>query len=152
MFVVVLSGIVGRLLDVGFARAIAKEASSNGIGIMQAVEVWLHELDLLLERLCVGKSDAFKQYCIDVHAGHAFLAKAQPDVLDKEQGDLQQVVKALTKRAALQRSLNRQRFARRVIQGWRYVHISLACIALIVICIHSTIELRQMVLDFLGRG
>jgi len=134
VFVVVLSDIVGRLLDVGFARVIAKEASSNGIGIMQAVEVWLHELDLLLERLCVGKSDAFKQYCIDVHAGHAFLAKA------------------LTKRAALQRSLNRQRFARRVIQGWRYVHISLACIALIVICIHSTIELRQMVLDFLGRG
>jgi len=152
LILLVLSGIVGRLLDVGFARVIAKEASSNGAGIMQAVEVRLHELDLLLERLCAGKSAPFKQYCIDIQHGRASITKAQPDVLDKELGDLQQVVEALTRRAALQRSLHRQRFARRVIQGWRYIHISLACLALVVICIHSTIELRQMVLDFLGRG
>ncbi len=151
LILLVLSGIVGRLLDVGSARVIAKEASSNGVGIMQAVEVRLYELDLLLERLCAGKSALFKQYCINVQHERASITKAQPGVLDKEQGDLQQVVKALTKRAELQRSLHRQRFARRVIQGWRYVHISLACVALIVICIHSTIELRQMVLIFLGR-
>lgn len=148
LILLVLSGISGRVLDVWCARVIAREASSNGVGIIQAVEAQLHSSDLLLERLCAGKSDIFKQYCMQGRAS----TKTLPDVTERERGDLQQAVQALTKRATLQRSLNRQKLARSVIRVWRYLHITLACLALIVICIHATTELRQMVLDFLGRG
>ena len=148
LIILVLSGIFGRLLDVLCARIIAKEASSNGVGIIQAVEGQLHTLDLLLERLCAGKSDAFKQYCMQGRVA----TKMLPKVAEREHGDLQQAIQALTKKAALQRSLSRQKLARRGIRVWRYLHITFACLALVVICIHATTELRQMVLDYLGKG
>jgi hypothetical protein len=147
LILLVLSGIFGRLLDVFCARIIAKEASSNGVGIIQALEGQLHTLDLLLERLCAGKSEAFKHYCMQGH-----VTETLPQIPTRERGDLQQAVQALTKKATLQRSLARQQLARRGIRVWRYIHITLACLALVVICIHATTELRQMLLDYLGKG
>ncbi len=143
LLLLVLSGITGRLLDYVFARVIAKEARSNGVGIIQAVEARIHELNLLLERLSAGKSAAFKDYC----------TRGKKDMLPQlgsnEQGDFRQAYEVLVKREVLQHSLNRQRIARRIIAGWRYTHIVLACVALIVVCIHATVELTAMVQEFL---
>ncbi len=146
LILLVVSGIVGRLLDTWLARVIATEASSNGVGIIQAVEARIHELDLLLERLCAGKSTVFKQYFLQANKD------TLPQVMPQEQGDFQQAYEVLTKRTVLHRSLTRQRAARRIIQWWRYVHIVLACCALGVIGFHSVLELAKMVLQFLRRG
>ena len=146
LILLVLSGIVGRLLDVWLARRIATEASSNGVGIIQAVETRIHELDLLLERLSAGKSPAFKHYLL--HAPNDVSALIMP----QGQGDFQQAREVLTKKVALQRSLHRQLLARRMLQWWRYIHITLACCALAVICFHSVLELWDMLRQFLGRG
>lgn len=146
LILLVVSGIVGRLLDTWLARIIATEASSNGVGIIQAVEARIHELDLLIERLCAGKSTAFKQYFLQPN--HS----APPQVLPQEQGDFQQAYEVLTKKSVLQRSLNRQKMARRIIQWWRYVHITVACCALGIICFHSLLELAKMALQLFRRG
>ena len=146
LILLVVSGIVGRLLDTWLARVIATEASSNGVGIIQSVEARIRELDLLLERLYAGKSEAFKQYCLQANKD------APPQVMPQEQGDFQQAQEVISKKAVLQRSLNRQKSARRIIQWWRYVHITLACGALGVIGFHSVLELTKMVLQFLERG
>ena len=146
LILLVVSGIVGRLLDTWLARVIATEASSNGVGIIQSVEARIHQLDLLLERLYAGKSEAFKQYCLQANKD------APSQVMPQEQGDFQQAQEVISKKAVLQRSLNRQKSARRIIQWWRYVHITLACGALGVIGFHSVLELTKMVLQFLERG
>ncbi len=146
LILLVVSGIIGRLLDTLLARVIATEASSNGVGIIQSVEARIHELDLLLERLCAGKSIAFKHYFLQANNG------ATPQIMQGEQSDFQQAFEVFAKKAILQRSLNRQMLARRIIQWWRYVHITLACGALAVISFHSILELAKMVLQFLRRG
>jgi len=146
LLLLVLSGSTGRLLDYAFARVIAKEARSNGVGIIQAVEGRIRELDLLLERLSAGKSDAFKHYCSQANR------EMQPALAPNERNDFQQAYEVLTKRETLQRSLTRQRVARRVIAGWRYTHSVLACGALVVVCIHATVELTKMVQQLLGHG
>ena len=150
LILLVLTGIIGRLLDAWFAHVIASEASSNGVGIIQAVEVRIHELNLLLERLYAGKSVEFKQYCTQASKGS--LPRTQPQIVQEEQGDFQQAYEVLSKRATLQHSLHRQRAARRVIRWWRYVHITLACAALSVIVFHSVLELWDMLQPLLGRG
>ena len=57
-------GISGRLFDQRLTRIIAQEASSNGVGIVQALEARVLELRYAVERLYAGKSEAFKQYCV----------------------------------------------------------------------------------------
>ena len=146
----VVSGVVGRLLDTWLARVIATEASSNGVGIIQAVEVRIHELDLLLERLYAGKSMAFKQYFLQASKRGKF-PRTQPQIMQGEHGDFQQAHEVIPKRAVLQRSLNRQKLARRILRWWRYVHITLACGALVVISFHSVLELAKMALQFFGK-
>lgn len=150
LILLVVSGIVGRLLDTWLARVIATEASSNGVGIIQSVEARIHELDLLLERLYAGKSVPFKEYCLQASTRGTF-PHAQPQIMPREQGDFQQALEVLTKRGVLQRSLHKQKTARRIIQQWRYIHITLACAALAVICLHSGLELVKMLLQLLGR-
>ena len=146
LILLVLSGILGRLLDARLAHMIATEASSNGVGIIQAVEARIHELDLLLERLSAGKSAAFKQYFPSTRR------TPYEQILPQEQGDWQQAQEVMNKKAILQKSLHRQQLARRLIQRWRYMHITLACCALGVICFHSVLELWNMLQQFLGRG
>jgi hypothetical protein len=59
LLLLVLTGVIGRILDVWQARTIAKEANINGVGIVQAVEERLQELDQRIERLSAGKSSTF---------------------------------------------------------------------------------------------
>ncbi len=147
LILLVVSGILGRLLDVWQARVIATEASRNGVGIIQAVEARLHEQDLLLERLSAGKSSAFKEFC--TQALQRRRIPSQPALVPQELADLQRVLVVLGLRIRLKRSLERQQRARFIIKGWRFIHIALACVALSVISVHSLLESAKLLLQFL---
>lgn len=147
----VLSGVIGRLLDLWFARVIAKEASSNGVGIVESVVQRIRELDLTIERLRAGKSAQFKDYCSQALRGQKLDASLAHSLAPQEQNDFQRASAIASQRVILTRSLHRQKFARLVIQGWRYIHIPLACIALAIISFHSLVELAKMALQLLHR-
>ena len=150
LMLLVVTGSIGRLLDVWLARVIAIEANKNGAGIMQSVEERLHEQDLLIERLCAGKSPAFKQFCNQALRHRSVPGPSvQQQFTPQEQKDFQRARAVLTLRAQMKRSLQRQRRAHLVIRSWRYIHISLACIALFFISIHGLLEIGKIVLQLL---
>ena len=160
LFLLVLTGIIGRLLDLWQAHEIAAEANSNGVGIPQAVEERLLELQLTVERLSAGKSAAFKRYCTQALSNNEFddpgllgtqanqngsLPDWLPTLVPHEQIDFRRAYDVLTLRISLVRSLARQRRSRWIIQAWRYVHIPLAILSLAVIGFHSVGELVRMI-------
>lgn len=144
LLLLVISGVAGRLLDSWQAHVIAAEANSNGVGIVQAVQERLHELDLTVERLSAGKSPAFKLYCNEALSNKALLPDMLPVLAPREQQDFERVHQVLSLRAQLVRSLRRQKRAQLIIRVWRYVHIPLACLALAVISFHGIAELVKM--------
>lgn len=146
----VISGIIGRLLDTWQARIIARDASTNEVGIARAIEERMLELEYTIERLSAGKSEPFQQYClqaIDVR----FIASIRPTPrLDpREQADFERACETLTTYTHLAQSLERQRRARLIIRTWRSIHIVLACLALLIILYHGTMELLTQVLHVL---
>jgi len=143
----VVSGIIGRLLDSWQARIITKEANSNGIGIIQVVQEHLHELELRVERLSAGKSQTFKIYCSEALRSNTSLPAMLPVLTPKELNDFKRVYEVLAQRAYLARSLQRQKRARLIIRMWRFVHIPLACLALVIISYHSSTELVKMLVQ-----
>lgn len=145
LILLVLSGIIGRLLDFWQARIIAAEADSNNTGIARSVEERLHELSLASERLSAGKSAPFKHYCAQILSGHESLLQQAPALPPNEISDFQRVRSVLGEYARLSVSLQRQRRARLIIRVWRYIHIPLACAALLVISYHAIVELIMMV-------
>ncbi len=150
LILLVVSGIIGRLLDVWQAHVISYEASNNGVGIIQAVEERLHEQDLLLERFSAGKSPAFKQFCTQaLKRRKAPSLPIQSQFAPQELEDFQRVHVVLASRLRLKRSLQRQRRAHFIIQGWRSIHIPLACMALLFISVHSLLEIAKMLVQFL---
>ncbi len=144
----VLSGVTGRLLDLWQTRLIAHEASTNGVGIVRALEERILELEYTIERLCAGKSEPFKAYCLQALSSAAALSEP-PMIVPNERLDFQRAYETFSKRAVLLRSLARQRKARRIISTWRTIHITLACIALIVISYHGVMELLTNVFQIL---
>ena len=144
LLLLVLTGIVGRPLDAWQARAIAQEANSNGAGIIQAVQERLRELELAVERLSAGKSPTFKMFCSEALRANASLPAMLAVLTPKELDDFERVYELLAQRASLARSLQRQKHARLIIRLWRYVHIPLACLALVIISYHSLTELVKM--------
>lgn len=148
LIVLVLSGIAGRLLDGWQARGIAREASTNGAGIVQALEERMLELEYTIERLCAGKSDAFKQYCQRaLEEMHASIPP--PNLETREQSDFQHARETLLAYARLAQSLAAQKRARLLMRAWRVVHIALATIALLVITFHAVMELVTNVFHFI---
>lgn len=136
----VISGITGRLLDLWQTRTIAREASSNGVGIVRAVEERILELEYTIERLSAGKSEQFKEYCLQaIERGEQRLAR--PSLSQAEMADFDRARATLQQRAELQASRRRQLRAQKIINTWRTIHIVLACIALIVISYHGIMEL-----------
>lgn len=136
----VFSGLAGRLLDKWQARLIARDASSNGAGIAQAIEESLLEQEYRIERLCAGKSETFKHYCLLALENHR--ASVPVPVLDAhEQSDLQNARSAIAAHARLARSLEEQRRARTIMRAWRLVHSLLAILALLIITFHALAEL-----------
>jgi hypothetical protein len=140
LILLVLCGIVGRLLDIWEARTIASDASSNGIGIVSALEECMLELEYTVERLSAGKSQAFQQYCLAALESGAPPASL-PLLSAQEEQDLHRAHKTLTEYAHLKRSLRHQQQAKRVMRAWRSVHIVLAVLALLVILYHGLAEL-----------
>ncbi len=145
LILLVLSGVSGRLLDLWQTRAIAHDASKNGVGIARTLEERLLELEYSVERYCAGKSDLFKNYCSQALHHSPRPARQIPQLAASEQNDLQDVQQILKRHADLTRSLQRQRRARLIINGWRTVHIAVASISLLVISYHAVMELLSNV-------
>lgn len=143
----VASGIIGRLLDVWQAHIISRDASTNSVGIVQAIEQRILELEYTVERLSAGKSEAFKNYCMQAleHSG----IPGMPNLAPNERTDFQRAQETLTTYARLVQSLQRQNRARLIIRIWRYVHMVLACLALLVILYHGILELLANVLHII---
>jgi hypothetical protein len=146
LLLLVLTGAVGRLLDMWQARVIASEADSNGVGITRSIEDRLFELDLTVERLSAGKSSQFKQYCEQALSMRSTLPHLLPMLPPFEVSDFQRTYAVLGERAQLVYSLLRQQRARLLMRVWRYIHIPLACLALGVIGCHSILELWKMLI------
>ena len=144
LLILVVTGVIGRLLDTWQARSIAVEADTNGVGIARSVEERLRELALALERIWAGKSPAFKQSYAQAVRGNGSLAALPSGLAPGEASDLQRACVLLGERVRLTRSLKRQQRAQRVIQAWRAIHIPLACVAGAIIAYHSLFELWKM--------
>jgi hypothetical protein len=145
LILLVLCGIVGRLLDTWEARTVASEASSNGVGIVSALEKRMLELEYTVERLSAGKSQAFQQYCLTALESGAPPASL-PMLSAQEEQDFHRARTTLTEYANLMRSLHHQQQAKRVMRAWRYVYIVLAVLAMLVILYHGLAELFLNVL------
>ncbi len=137
----VVSGVIGRLLDVWQARVIAQDASANGVGIVRALEERILELEYVVERLCAGKSQPFQQYCMQAIEQGENLPPTAPSLMPNEQADFKRAYETLITRTEVVQSLRRQQQARTLISTWRYVHIVLASLALLVILFHAVMEL-----------
>ena len=149
LILLVISGIVGRILDVWQAHTIATDASTNGIGIVQSLKKRIVELEYIVERLSAGKSEQFKQYCMQTIDAAGVLLSPPPPILPNEQRDFQQAYQTLSSRSNLLQSLHRQERARSIMRIWRYFHIGLACFVLVVLVYHVGMELLSHVLTIL---
>ncbi len=149
LFFLVISGIAGRLLDSWQARVIARDADTNGVGIVRALEEQILELEYTVERLSAGKSDQFKAYCLQAIEAPQSLPGQMPVLGPGEQADFQRAHETLTTRAKLEQSLQKQKRARLIISSWRSVHIVLACLALLIILFHGVMELLTNVLHII---
>lgn len=145
LIVLVVSGVLGRLLDIWEARTIAREASSNGVGISQAVEGRLQELEYTVERLSAGKSQTFKQYCL-LALEKASVPRSLPPVPPQEVHDFQRAYATLSTYAGLRRSLQRQQQAKAIMRVWRLIHMAIATFSVLVIGFHSLVETLKYIL------
>lgn len=145
--VLVLSGVSGRLLDSWQARSISYEASTNGVGIVRALEERILEMEYTVERLCAGKSEAFKAYCMQALDRARVLSGPLPSIGPHEQADFRRAHQTLSERARLVRSMKKQQRARAIIRAWRAIHIVIATLALLIITYHSLLELLANVLN-----
>lgn len=145
----VASGIINRLLYFWQSRVISTDAGSNGVGIAQSLEERILELEYTIERLYAGKSAAFKQYYIE--ALHTARGQGErnngtfplPALPPQEQADFQRAQEMLSTRTRLLQSLRRQQHARLIINRWRVIHITIACFAVTVICLHISVAIVQ---------
>ncbi len=144
--VLVLTGVIGRLLDSWQARTIARDASANGVGIARAIEERILEMEYEIERLSAGKSEPFKAYCLQALETGTISSKPLPQLDAGETADFQRAYKTLQARQQYAFSLQSQQRARLIIRTWRYIHITLACLALLVITFHAVMETLTTIL------
>src|SRR5262249_5842971 len=95
---IVVSGVVGRLLDMWQTRVIARDASTNTVGIRQALRERVLELEYVVERLSAGKSDAFKGYCLLAMNDNGTMPGATPALAPTERGDFKRAYETLRTR------------------------------------------------------
>jgi hypothetical protein len=149
LILLVLSGILGRLLDTWQARVIARDASKNGVGIARALQEQILELEYTIERLSAGKSEQFKAFCLQALEVPGSVPGKMPTLEPGEQADFQRAYETLVARDSLAQSLQKQKRARTIIRSWRSVHITLACVALLIILFHGVMELLANVLHII---
>ena len=145
LIALVLSGIFGRLLDGWQAHIISSEANRNGIGIARSIKDRLLELELSIERIAAGKSAPFKQYSASLLKKQYANSTNIPVVPTHERKEIQHVYDLHRSYHQLRASLRRQRRAQTIIAVWRYIHIPLACLAVVVISYHGLSELYMLV-------
>jgi len=150
LIVLVVSGVVGRLIDVWQTHNIAQDASTNGVGIVRAIEERILELEYTVERLCAGKSATFQQYCMQALEQASGDLPAVPALTTDEHVDFQRAYDTLLTHAHLTQSLQRQRCARLFISTWRSIHIVIASLALLIILYHGILELLTTVFHVKG--
>ncbi len=141
---IALSGVFGKLLDKWQAHIIAQDVIVNGIA--KAIKGHLQDLQYVIERLSAGKSEAFKQYYVEAIKSSSQLPHNVPIIAQEEQNDFQQAYQTLQDYARLTRSLRKQERARSVFRAWRYIHMALVPLALIIITYHGIAELLINVL------
>ena len=147
--VLVLTGVIGRLLDIWQAHTIARDASANGAGIARAIEERILEMEYEIERLSAGKSELFKAYCLQALESGAISSGPLPQLDARETADFQRAYSTLQARQQYAISLQRQQRACLIIRTWRYIHITLACLALPVITFHAVMETLTSILHVL---
>ena len=146
---IALSGAVGRLLDKWQTRMIAQDASANGVGIAKAITGRLLELEYIVERFSAGKSEPFKAYCAQAIESAGNLPAVLPTLATREQVDFQGAYEALKEHARLAQSLHTQHTAHMIFRAWRYVHMVLVPLALLIITYHGIAELLVNVLHII---
>jgi len=144
LLILVLSGLAGRLLDRWQAHTIARDAGTNGAGIVQAIKERLLEQEYMIERLCAGKSEEFKQYCL-LSLESDQVNQSTPALAPDEQADFQRARQTLHDSARLSESLVRQQRAQWLMRTWRMLHVVLATLSLLIITFHATMELLSSV-------
>jgi uncharacterized membrane protein len=149
LILLVVSGIAGRLLDMWQTRIISHDASTNGVGIVQTIEERILELEYTIERLCAGKSEPFKAYCMQALEHGGEIPAIVPSLAATEQSDFQRARDTLLIYAHLVQSLQQQKRARFIIRTWRSIHMVLASLALIIILFHGVTELLTNVFHLL---
>src|SRR5260370_16387650 len=148
---IAVSGGIGRLLDIWQTRVIAHDASTNGVGISKAIKDRLLELEYVVERYSAGKSEPFKQYCAAAMESIGQLPVNLPNLPPKEQADFQRAYEALGEHARLAASLKKQHHAHIIFRSWRYTHMVLVPLALVIITYHAIAELLINVLHVLPK-
>src|ERR1700694_1407950 len=143
---IALSGAAGRLLDKWQTRKIAQDASTNGIGIAKAITGRLLELEYIVERFSAGKSEPFKAYCALAIESVSLPPNKLPELAPREQTDFQGAYEALKDHARLLQSLRKQQLAHSTFRAWRYTHMVLVPLALVIITYHGIAELLINVL------
>lgn len=139
LILLVGSGIAGRLINIRQTRVIARDASTNGAGIVQVVDERLTHLTYAIERLYAGKSDPFQHYCQAelTQTRHSNGPDGQvPSLPQYEWSDFEQVQSLLNDFRRLQLSRQRQLRAQRVMRWWHTVHIILACVGALMVGFH----------------
>jgi hypothetical protein len=147
---IALSGVVGRFIDQYQCRAIAYEASTNGVGIAKAIRSHLLEQEFVIERYCAGKSEAFKQYCGQAIQAIGTLPQPLPTLSAQEQADFQRVLPILLEYVHLTRSLMVQERARTILRTWRRIHMILVPLFLLILTYHAMLELLVNVLHLVN--
>jgi hypothetical protein len=145
----VFTGIIGRLLDRWQAHTIARDANTNGVGIARAIEERILELEYEIERLAAGKTEPFKAYCLQALDAGADTSIRVPLLDAREMPDFQRASQTLQTRQQFVLSLQRQQRARFIIRTWRSIHISVSCLALVIITFHAVMELLTNVFHIL---
>ena len=146
---IVISGIVGRFLDMWQTRTIAQEASTNKVGIAKALPSALLELEYKIERYNAGKSDSFKQFCAQALTTSGTLSSVVPSISSTEQPDFRVVYTYLEQHARLAASLQKQTRARKILRLWRTIHMILVPLTLLILTYHAIAELLINVLHII---
>lgn len=141
LVLLIVSGVIGRLFDMWQTHTIARDASANGVGIIRAIKERLLELEYTVERLSAGKSEPFKQYCLEGLDHPGMLHSVSSALPLEEQADFQRAQETLATYGSLSQSLRRQQRASRVMRIWRAIHMTIVPLALVVITYHVGAEL-----------
>jgi heme/copper-type cytochrome/quinol oxidase subunit 3 len=165
LMLLVATGIIGRFLDMWQAHTIARDASTNGTGIARALKERILEVEYVVERLSAGKSEPFKLYCIQAIDNGSDVGTSSldtfvkmmrfkelpfppfPALMPQEHADFQHAHQALMDHSRLVQSLRRQQRARFVMRTWRYIHITIAVLAGLIIVYHAGMETLSHVLN-----